>query len=314
MNDSNPLAPFLAEAGTLIVDGGLATELEKRGHDLTDDLWSARLLLDDPEVISKVHYDYLVSGADCIISASYQGTIEGFMDRGLSHDEAKALLSLSAELAAKTRDRFWSLPANREGRIKPIVAASVGPYGAYLADGSEFTGDYDLDEEGLREFHQERWEILAAGPADIMACETIPSLGEARVLGELFSETKQRTGWLSFSCKDGKHISDGTPLVEVVRILNPIENISAIGINCTAPMFISSLIAEARSATSKPIIVYPNSGETYDTVLRRWGGESDVDGYTESCIRWRDDGASMIGGCCRTGPEHIRQVRQRLIG
>jgi homocysteine S-methyltransferase len=314
LNDVNPLAPFLVEAGTLIVDGGLATELERRGHDLTDDLWSARLLLDDPEVISQVHHDYLASGADCIISASYQGTIEGFMNRGLSHDEAKALLSLSVELAVKTRDQFWTDSDNRQGRIKPILAASVGPYGAYLADGSEFTGNYDLDEDGLREFHQERWDILAASCADIMACETIPSLAEARVLGKLFEETSQRFGWVSFSCKDGKHISDGTPLVEVVKILDPIENISAIGVNCTAPMFISSLIAEVQSATSKPIIVYPNSGETYDTAHRRWGGESDVDNYAEACIRWRAAGASLIGGCCRTGPEHIRQVRQKLIG
>jgi homocysteine S-methyltransferase len=314
VDNANPLAPFLDKPGTLIVDGGFATELERRGHDLNDDLWSARLLLDDPEAISQVHYDYLAAGADCIISASYQGTIEGFMNRGLSHEEAAALLARSVEIAVMTRDRFWARSANREGRTKPIVAASVGPYGAYLADGSEFRGDYDLDQKGLREFHQERWEILAASGADMMACETIPSLVEARVLGELFKETCQRFGWVSFSCKDGKHINDGTPIIEAVEILDPIENVCAVGVNCTAPMFISSLIVEARRATNKPIVIYPNSGETYDTVHRRWGGESDIDDYTEACSRWRAAGASLIGGCCRTGPEHIRQTRLRLIG
>ncbi|MGB3717853.1 MAG: homocysteine S-methyltransferase [Candidatus Promineifilaceae bacterium] len=314
MSIANPLAPFLDRSTPLILDGGLATELEARGHDLSDDLWSARLLLDAPEVIREVHCDYLEAGADCIISASYQGTIEGFIKHGLSQDKAKALLELSVELAVEARDRFWRDKLNRSDRVKPIVAASVGPYGAFLADGSEFTGAYDLDDVGLLEFHRDRWRILSATRADILACETIPSLTEARILGELLLETGHRSAWMSFSCKDGKHISDGTPLAEAITVLDNIENLVAIGINCTAPRYISSLIAEARKTTEKPIIVYPNSGEHYDTVRRRWTGDADTQAFANACQSWQAAGASLIGGCCRTGPEHIRLVRQSLIG
>jgi homocysteine S-methyltransferase len=314
INPINPLEPFLAQSKPLILDGGLATELEVRGHDLSDELWSARLLVDAPDDIRSLHHDYLIAGADCIISASYQGTIEGFMALGLSHDRAVSLLELSAELATEARDRFWSEPNNRINRLKPIVAASVGPYGAYLADGSEFTGDYDLDEAGLLEFHRERWHILASTGADIIACETIPSLAEAHALGVLLQESGNRFAWLSFSCKDGKHISDGTPLADAAMVADAIENVAAIGINCTAPRHISSLIAEVRKTSRKPVIVYPNSGETYDSEERRWRGDADVEDYIQRSISWRTGGASLIGGCCRTGPEHIRRVRQRLVG
>ena len=298
----------------LILDGGLATELETRGHDLSDELWSARLLIDQPEAIRELHYDYLVAGADCIISASYQGSIAGFMNRGLSYEQAVELLKLSVDLAVQARDEFWANPSHRAERIKPLVAASVGPYGAVLADGSEFTGDYNLDKEGLREFHRERLEILAATPADILACETIPSLVEADVLGTLLAEHRDRPGWISFSCRDGAHINDGTVFSKAVKVVDAVENVRAIGINCTAPEYLPSLIAEASKVTGKPIIVYPNSGERYDAVLRRWTGRVSTVDYAVESQCWQAAGASIIGGCCRTGPEHIRSVRQSLVG
>jgi homocysteine S-methyltransferase len=314
MSPTNPLAPFLARSAPLILDGGLATELESRGFDLSDDLWSARLLIDAPDAIRQVHSDYLVAGADCIISASYQGTLAGFMNLGLTRSAATALLELSVELAIAARDSFWEELSNRSERIRPIVAASVGPYGAFLADGSEFTGDYDLDEDGLLDFHKDRWRILSETDADILACETVPSLAEVRVLGKLLAKTGHRPAWVSFSCRDGKHISDGTPLAEAITVLDGVENVVAVGINCTAPRFISSLIEEAGRATGKPIIVYPNSGESYDTVRRTWIGEADTKAFAAACQTWRAAGASLIGGCCRTGPEHIRLVRQSLTG
>ncbi|HET6444763.1 MAG TPA: homocysteine S-methyltransferase [candidate division Zixibacteria bacterium] len=313
MSSPNPFTPFLNRSSPIILDGGLATELEARGYSLSDRLWSARLLVDAPEAIQEVHYDYLVAGADCIISASYQGTIEGFMSRDLSKDEAIDLLELSIDLAIEARDRFWADPSNRIDRVKPIVAASVGPYGAFLADGSEFTGDYDLDEIGLLEFHRERWQILSSTDADILACETIPSLVEARALGQLAEQDADRPLWISFSCKDGSRISDGTLLADVLCILEPIENIIAVGINCTAPGHVPSLIAEAKTATQKLIVVYPNSGEEYDPVHRQWTGDSDAITYAAASREWQTAGASLIGGCCRTGPEHINLLRQELI-
>ncbi|HLF57094.1 MAG TPA: homocysteine S-methyltransferase family protein, partial [Thermoanaerobaculia bacterium] len=158
---ANPIARFLAEQGVMILDGGLATELEARGYDLDDELWSARLLADDPDAIRRVHLDYLAAGADCIVTASYQATVEGFRRRGRSESEAIELLLAAVRIGRAARDEFWSAHEHRVGRLRPLVAASVGPYGAARADGSEYTGSYDLDEEGLVAFHRRRFELLA---------------------------------------------------------------------------------------------------------------------------------------------------------
>ncbi len=168
----------------LILDGGLATQLEARGHDLGDALWSARLLRDAPAEIQAVNREYLAAGADVISTASYQATVSGFMSQGLSETEAIELIRRSVQLACAARDEFWNTPSNQQGRQSPLVAASIGAYGAYLANGAEYTGDYDLDEAGLLNFHHRRWFILAAQNPDIMLCETIPSLVEARCAGE----------------------------------------------------------------------------------------------------------------------------------
>jgi homocysteine S-methyltransferase len=309
---TNPLSPFLAENGTLVLDGGLATELEAYGFDLGDKLWSARLLADAPEAVRQVHLDYLKAGADCIISASYQATIEGFMGRGMSEETAVRLITSSVQIAIDARDAFWAEPSNRLGRKRPIVAASVGPYGAALADGSEYTGDYDLDEAGLLAFHRQRWQILADSAADILACETLPSYPESRVLARLLSETPDKLAWFSFSCRDEVHIADGTPLLDCIRPLNDLEQVAAVGINCTAPRYIPALLAIAREATDKPVIVYPNSGEQYDAQNKRWLGESIPAEFGTYSREWRKMGATLIGGCCRTRPAHIRQIRDRM--
>jgi homocysteine S-methyltransferase len=316
MNDGggNPLTPFLDELGYMVLDGGLATELEARGFDLNDELWSASVLIEDPDAIRRLHYDYLAAGADCIITASYQGTLPGFMKRGMSEAEAACLLRSSVTLAIDVRDTFWDQAANRADRVKPIVAASVGPYGAFLADGSEYSGAYDLDEAGLVRFHRPRWELLAETGADILACETIPSMAECRALLTLLQETPSRHAWFSFSCRDERHISDGSRLVDCLALLDAQEQVAAVGINCTSPNFIPGLLAEARRIASKPLVVYPNSGEQYDVASRDWRGQSDADEFGLACRNWYSDGASIIGGCCRTGPEHIRQIRRQLAG
>ena len=296
-----------------MLDGGLATELENRGHDLDDVLWSARLLLDEPAAIGQVHQDYLTAGADCLITASYQGTIPGFMQRGLGEAQAEGLLRLAVQLALDARDEFWARHSNRPGRIRPIVAASIGPYGAALADGSEYTGKYDLDEDGLYLFHRRRFQILAETKADILACETIPSYSETRALISLLRQTPDRFAWFSFSCQDDKRISDGTPLAICAEMLDGIDQVAAVGINCTAPGLIPGLIGEIKRVSNKPIIVYPNSGEEYDGTTRRWLGPSDSDEFAQASEEWCAAGATMIGGCCRTGPDHIRQMRAQLL-
>ena len=309
---TNPILPFLEKQGALILDGGLATELEALGCDLNDELWSARLLMDDPDLIMQVHAAYLAAGADCVISASYQASIPGFMARGMTETRAIELLRLSAQLAIEARDQFWAEEANRVGRIRPIVAASVGPYGAYLANGSEYTGDYDLDETELVEWHRRRWQLLAQSGVDLLACETIPSYHEARALHRLLRETPAASAWFSFSCRDGRHISDGTPLAQSASMLAEEAQVVAIGINCTPPRFIPSLIAEVRQVTDKPVVVYPNSGEEYDAVNGRWLGLSDADEFGTYSREWRKEGAALIGGCCRTRPAHIRQIAEGM--
>lgn len=307
----NPIQPFIEYQGVFIVDGGLATELEWRGYDLGDELWSAKYLLEDPGAIQQVNRDYLWAGADCIVSATYQATIPGLMRHGLTEAEAEDLLRFSVKLALDARDEFWVDEANHHNRLRPLVAASVGPYGAYLANGAEYTGDYDLDADGLAEWHRQRWHILATSGADLMACETIPSFAEAEALRHLILESPNTPAWVSFSCQDGQHISDGTPIAQCAELLDTLPNLVAIGVNCTPPRLMPALIKEIQASTNKPIILYPNSGEGYDADTKRWVGDTEPSEYGTISREWRKLGASLIGGCCRTRPSHIQRIRDR---
>jgi len=304
----NPIASILDQYPALVIDGALATELERRGCDLNDDLWSARILLEQPEKIKQVHRDYFKAGADCAITASYQATIEGFAKRGLNESESLALIQKSVRLAMEARDEFWADEANRAGRAQPFVAASVGPYGASLADGSEYRGNYGLTENELMDFHRPRMQALIAAGADILACETIPCLIEAQAIAKLLQEFPATAAWLSFSARDGKHISEGQVFAECVKQLEAHPQIVALGINCTSPNYVTSLILEAKKATKKPILVYPNSGETYNAAKNDWNGDPVLNSFGEQAREWYEAGARLIGGCCRTTPEDIHVI------
>jgi len=305
---NNPVASILNDFPALVIDGALATELERRGCDLKDDLWSAKILLEQPEIIRQVHLDYFIAGADCAITASYQATVEGFAKRGLNESEAIELIQRSVGLAIQARDEFWSDLANRAGRAKPFVAASVGPYGAFLADGSEYRGDYGLNENELMDFHRPRMKALIEAGAEILACETIPCLIEAQALARLLEEFPDTTAWFSFSARDEKHISEGQVFADCVKQLEDQPQIAAIGINCTSPNYIPSLILEARKVTEKPVLVYPNSGETYDAEKNDWNGDPVFDSFGVQARGWYETGARLIGGCCRTTPDDIRVI------
>jgi homocysteine S-methyltransferase len=305
----DPLVRILNDYGLMILDGAMATELERRGCDLRDPLWSARVLIEAPELIKGVHASYFAAGADCAITASYQATFQGFARRGLGEAEAAELMRLSVHLAVEARDEFWANPANRLGRPRPLVAASVGPYGAYLADGSEYRGDYGLSEEELRAFHRPRLAVLAASEADLLACETISCLVEARALaGLLAEEYPERRAWVSFSARDAEHTCHGEMLSDCARLLDRCEQVAAIGVNCTAPRHVAGLVRAIRAATSRPIIVYPNSGETYRAEDSRWEGASEAGAFADWAPIWYEHGARIIGGCCRTTPEDIRAI------
>jgi homocysteine S-methyltransferase len=311
--NQNPILRILEKQGILILDGGLATALEGRGCDLVDELWSAKVLLEAPHLIREVHLDYLLAGADCITTSSYQASLHGFRKRGLDEAAGRGLLGLSIQLALEARERFWSEMPNRRERLEPLVAASIGPYGAFLADGSEYTGRYGISDSELYEFHRVRWQVLANGGADLMACETIPSQREAETLLRLLSETPDQWAWISFSCRDGQHLCNGGLLRDAAQACNSESRVAAVGINCTAPEWIAPLIHEAGKGTEKPILVYPNSGEGYNAVEKRWHSAPPVIPLEEMAQDWVRRGASGVGGCCRVGPEKIAEIRRELV-
>lgn len=304
----NPINNILNDFNLIILDGALATELENRGCDINDSLWSAKILAENPEIIEKVHYDYFMSGADCAITSSYQATIDGFMQKGFTETEAISLIKRSVRIAKKARDDFWNDSENRKNRPMPLVAGSVGPYGAYLANGSEYRGDYNISEEDLINFHRPRIKILVDEGVDILACETIPNLLEAKAITKLLKEFPNVYCWISFSGKNDLEISDGTLISDCANYLDNCEQVAAIGINCTAPAYVNSLIEEIKTNSKKPIIVYPNSGEEYDANSKTWHGDSSSCSYGCNAKNWFDKGAKLIGGCCRTTPEDIKSI------
>lgn len=300
----------LAQGRPLLLDGGLATELESRGFDLRTDLWSAALLQDNPQAIVDAHRAYLDAGANCLISASYQASRQGFMALGLSAAEADASIAGSVLLAGAAREQY--LKGNPDSAQVPLVAASIGPFGAVRHDGSEYTGDYGLSRDEMTAFHKPRLELLDATDADVLACETIPNFVEAQVLCELLM-TARCPAWVSFSCRDGHRISDGTPLKDATGIFRQHPRVLAVGVNCTAPQHIVSLIAQAKAgAPDKAIVVYANSGETYDARSNTWSGTVTPIECGAAAKAWRAAGATLIGGCCRMGPRHIAAMKGAL--
>jgi homocysteine S-methyltransferase len=274
-----------------VLDGGLATLLEARGHDLSSELWSARLLRDDPEAVVAAHGEFYAAGAQVATTASYQASFPGFAALGLDAGTAAELMRRSVELARRARD---------EHRPDGWVAASVGPYGAFLADGSEYRGDYDLSVDALRAFHRPRLEVLADSGADVLALETIPCLAEVEALcAELDGVGVE--AWLSLSA-DGDRTRAGEPLAEAWAMAADVPEIVAVGVNCCVPRDVVTALGGADG----PLVAYPNSGQGWDAVRRTWTGESAFD--AGAVDDWLAAGARLVGGCCRVGPADIARV------
>jgi homocysteine S-methyltransferase len=312
----SPLDPFLdctqTYGGVVILDGGLATELERKGADLADPLWSARLLIEDPKAIEDLHLRYLEAGADVATTASYQASFEGFLRRGIGSSQAADFLRLSVNLAMQARDRFWEATDHCARAARPLVAASVGSYGAALADGSEYTGDFGVSSTQLTDFHRSRIEVLAATDADLLACETIPSLAEAEVLVRVLEEFQEKPAWTSFSCRDDAHVGHGELFSDCIAIAQSCPSVVAVGLNCTAPRHVEPLLREI-AGCHLPICAYPNSGEIWDARTKTWRPAADPVAFAEASCHWHAAGARLIGGCCRTGPKEIRAIRAALL-
>lgn len=297
----------MASTPVTVLDGGLATELERRGHDLSDDLWSARLLRDDPQALVETHLAFFRAGAQVATTASYQASFEGFAAQGLSRAESAALMRASVTLARRAADLA---DAELGDGVRRKVAASVGPYGAVLADGSEYSGDYGLTDRALRDFHGPRLEVLASAGADLLAVETIPSAQEAAVLLGLLDELEV-PAWLSVTCEDASHTRRGDDVRDLFAMARGHDRLVAVGVNCTAPEHVETLVATAAGASGKPVVAYPNSGESWDGARRRWAGDG-VGVDPVAARRWVAAGAHWVGGCCRVSSDDIARLAADL--
>jgi homocysteine S-methyltransferase len=290
---------FLQPDGpVLISDGGLATELEAQGHDLSDSLWSARLLLDQPAAIIAAHRAFFRAGAVLATTASYQASFDGFAARGLGRDEAARLMRRSVELARQARAEL------ADDGVARWVAASVGPYGAALADGSEYRGRYGLSVAELTEWHRPRLETLAAAGPDLLALETVPDAVEAEALLAALPGLGL-PAWLTYSI-DGARTRAGQPLAEAFALAREVPEVVAVGVNCCAPGDVPLAITTAHAVTGKPVIVYPNSGEGWDAGRRAWTGQPEH--ALAGAPDWVAAGARIVGGCCRVSPADIAQL------
>lgn len=286
----------------IILDGGLASELEKNGYVLDNLLWSASVLAESPGAVSEIHTAYLNAGADIITTASYQATIPGLMKGGYSFGEAGEIISSSVKIARESVSLFMDSENYDFSMPLPLVAGSAGSYGAYLADGSEYRGDFTLSSGEYKEFHRGRLEILIESGADIIAFETVPSYDEALAIADLMDEYGDVEYWISFTARDGKSISCGRLFADCLEFLKGRKNLAAAGINCSDPSLFTSLLESGRGFAEKPFIVYPNSGEMYSTSDHHWHGDSRASSLGAYAREWNLLGAGIIGGCCRTGP------------
>ena len=297
--------------GLRVLDGGLATELERAGCDLASPLWSGEVLRTRPEKVLAVHRSYLEAGADCLLTASYQVSAMGFREIGLTAEDARAAIRQSVALAEEARREYMQAErkAGREPR-RIWIAGSLGAYGAALHNGAEFHGRYGVSRAELKMFHVEHFDAMRETNADFLAFETVPLLEEAESILDVLTRVPDVSAYISFTCRDEGHTGHGEPIEECARVLDARPEILAIGVNCTAPRYILPLIRKIRSVSAKRIAIYPNSGETWMAETRSWAGRSDPTEFGELARTWRDAGADWIGGCCRTGPGHIRAIRQ----
>lgn len=291
----------------IVQDGGMATELEKEGFDFNDHLWSAAILTDKPSAIRDVHLSFLEAGADCVITSSYQATISGFMKKGYSQKEAANLIKLSVKLAREAVEIFLDNNSCKN-RPLPFVAGSAGCYGSFLANGSEYRGDYHLSTNEYMEFHKPRVELLAEAGSDIIAFETIPCSEEGHALVELMKGFPEMPYWLSFSIKDDIHMSNGDIFSDFIKKNEFPNNLIGCGINCSSPVHVTGLMEGLKRENLRNFVVYPNSGEEYNKSGNCWTGSKEHDVFIDSVSLWHRLGAKIIGGCCRTGPEDIRFI------
>ncbi len=291
-------------ADPVVVDGGLSTQLTRLGQDTSGTLWTGHVLLDNPAAVTRAHADYVAAGADVIITASYQLSRWGFEEAGLDGEDAEAAMRASTRVA---RDAV-------QGSDGVRVAASVGPYGAILHDGSEYRGHYGLTRRQLVDFHRERLDVLVATEPDLLAIETIPDVEEVEALTEVLADYPDLPAWFSFSAVDGAHVCAGQPVEDAVAAAESAPSVIAVGINCTDARYLTSLVTRIRATTDLPVVVYPNAGGQWDPADNEWHGDADpAQAFPDAAVQdWLAAGVRAVGGCCGTDDRAIRRVAQLL--
>ena len=311
MSQPISLHEWLEQKNTVILDVGLATSLEAAGLDLKSALWSAQVLHENPAAITQVHLDHFTSGADLVITASYQAAPQGLQEHlGLDLAQSQKLIRDSVQLAKDARD----IVLKQNPDLKLFVAGSVGPYGAYLANGAEYTGDYDIKSDDLKAFHRPRVQALVEAGADVLACETMPSFSELQALTELLEDEFPTTQyWVSCTLRNAQTLSDGTPMSKVVKLFEDNSQVIAIGYNCIPLALASPALGHLQLLTTKPLIIYPNSGEQWDATQNKWYGESTGGQDLADLVRdWHSKGALLIGGCCRMSALDVSTIKKSL--
>ena len=304
----------------MILHGALGTELEALGYDISGKLWSAKYLLEEPSIIQDIHETYIAAGADLVTTSSYQATLPGLQEAGLSEAEARAIIAQTVALAKDARDKAWqSLSEDEKSkRPYPLISGDVGPYAAYLANGSEYTGDYGkISKEELKDFHRPRIAILLKQGVDLLALETIPNALEAEALVELLAEEfPQVEAYISFTIQESSSISDGTSLEAMVELVDTSKQILALGINCSSPLLFDAALEKLASLTNKYLVTYPNSGEVYDGQTQTWKPKDvTAKNLREHSQAWHEQfQVKILGGCCRTRPNDIKALYQTFRG
>jgi len=294
------LSKLFGKESVVVIDGGLSTQLEVQGCRLDSPLWTGQALFDDPELIEAAHRAYLDAGAGVLITSSYQLSRQGFGALGLSADQADDALSESVDVAKRAR-----------GDRDVLVAASVGPFGAVLHDGSEYQGNYGLSVDELVAFHTERLEVLVDAEPDLLAIETIPDALEAQALVRALKKFPHARGWMSFTLGPEGKLWAGQTLTEAMQIALSSPQIIAVGVNCLDPELVASALTEMRELTDLPLVVYANGGGTWNAETGVWEDSSSqhVSDYVEL---WAEYVPVLIGGCCGTYAADIARVAARI--